>query len=128
MTLIIEKPNADAERTTRTPGSPCRLTVNGYVIWSSTSCGDRPDQSVNTITWLSERSGIASIGVVRSAQYPHPPRRRKAAMTRTRFRRETSISQLIIDVALVAVPIHPGPGRDRERGPVVPGSSRERPA
>src|SRR5438445_9261377 len=72
MTLIIEKPNADAERTTRTPGSPCRLTVNGYVIWSSTSCGDRPDQSENTITWLSERSGIASIGVVRSAQYPQP--------------------------------------------------------
>src|SRR2546427_9971137 len=96
MTLIIEKPNADAERTTRTPGSPCRLTVNGYVIWSSTSCGDRPDQSENTMTWLSERSGIASIGVVRSAQYPQAPISRKSAITMKRFRSATSISQLII--------------------------------
>src|SRR3989442_3087109 len=95
MTLIIEKPNADAERTTRTPGSPCRLTVNGYVIWSSTSCGDRPDQSENTITWLSERSGIASIGVVKSAQYPEAPIKRKSAITMKRFRSATSISQLI---------------------------------
>src|SRR5438093_5548321 len=94
MILIIEKPNADAERTTRTPGSPCRLTVNGYVIWSSTSCGDRPDQSENTITWLSERSGIASIGVVRSAQYPQAPISRKSAITMKRFRSATSISQL----------------------------------
>jgi hypothetical protein len=31
ITLIIEKPNADDERTTRTPGSPWRLTVSGYV-------------------------------------------------------------------------------------------------
>src|SRR5881409_57380 len=95
MTLIIEKPNADAERTTRTPGSPCRLTVNGYVIWSSTSCGDRPDQSENTITWLSERSGMASIGVVKSAQYPQAPMNRKRAITMKRFRSATSISQLI---------------------------------
>ena len=68
MTLIIENPKADDERTTLTPGRPCRLTVSGYVIWSSTSCGERPVQSVKTMTWLSLRSGIASIGVVSSAQ------------------------------------------------------------
>jgi len=27
ITLIIEKPNADDDRTTRTPGRPCKLTV-----------------------------------------------------------------------------------------------------
>jgi hypothetical protein len=50
ITLIIEKPKAGEERTTRTPGRPCRLTVSGYVIWSSTSWGERPAQSVKTIT------------------------------------------------------------------------------
>ncbi len=44
--LIIEKPNAEDERTSLTPASPWRLTVRGYVIWSSTSCGLRPAQSV----------------------------------------------------------------------------------
>src|SRR5579864_813155 len=29
MMLIIENPNADAERTVFTPGRPCRLTVSG---------------------------------------------------------------------------------------------------
>src|SRR5216684_6665509 len=99
MMLIIEKPKAEDERTTRTPGRPCRLTVSGYVIWSSTSWGERPLQSVKTMTWLSERSGIASIGVVRSAQYPQPATSAKNAMTRTRFRSESSISQLIIGSA-----------------------------
>src|SRR5260370_4640975 len=92
----MEKPKAEDDRPTRRPGSPCRLTVSGYVSWSSTSWGERPGQSVKTITWLSERSGIASIGVVRSAQYPQPARSRNAATTRTRFRSEPSINQLII--------------------------------
>jgi len=30
--LVIEKPKADEERTTRTPGNPWRLTVREYVI------------------------------------------------------------------------------------------------
>src|SRR4029453_1751632 len=102
ITLIIEKPKAEEDRTTRTPGRPCRLTVSGEVIWSSTSWGDRPGQSVKTITWLSDRSGIASIGVVSSAQYPQPARSRNAAITRTRFRSEISISQLIIGTGFAA--------------------------
>src|SRR6266705_2362970 len=32
MILTIEKPNAEEDRTVRTPGSPCKLTVSGYVI------------------------------------------------------------------------------------------------
>ncbi len=48
------------------------------------------------MTWLSERSGIASIGVVTSAQYPQPASRAKNAMTRTRFPSDTSISLLIM--------------------------------
>ena len=104
ITLIIEKPNADDDRTTRTPGRPCRLTVSGYVTWSSTSCGERPDQSVKTMTWLSERSGIASIGVVSSAQYPQPPRSRKKATTRNRLRSETWMSRSIIEDAYLVAP------------------------
>jgi hypothetical protein len=68
MTLTIEKLKADEARTTRTPGSPCRLVTSGYVTWSSTSCGERPGQSVKTMTWLSDRSGMASMGVESSAQ------------------------------------------------------------
>src|SRR5713101_9900268 len=96
ITLIIEKPKAEEERTTRTPGNPCRLTVNGYVIWSSISCGERPIQSVKTITWLSDKSGMASIGVVSKAQYPHPPNRRKPIITRNRLRSAASMSQWIM--------------------------------
>ena len=70
MTLTIENPKAEADRTVRTCGRPCRLTVSGYVIWSSTSCGLRPAQSVKTMTWFSLRSGMASMGVRRRAQYP----------------------------------------------------------
>src|SRR5438552_17503229 len=47
------------------------------------------------MTWLSERSGMASIGVVKSAQYPQAPMNRKRAITMKRFRSATSISQLI---------------------------------
>src|SRR5204863_1659051 len=61
-----------------------------------------PVQSVKTMTWLSERSGIASIGVVRSAQYPHPASSANTAMTRTRFLSDTSINQLIIERTLPA--------------------------
>src|SRR4029078_2509041 len=32
MMLIIEKPNAEEERTVFTLGNPCRFTVRGYVI------------------------------------------------------------------------------------------------
>src|SRR5262245_49850510 len=98
MTLIIENPNADEERTTRTPGRPCRLTVSGYVTWSSISCGERPGQSENTITWLSDRSGIASSGVVSKAQYPHAPSSAKTPTTRKRFRSDSSMSRLITDL------------------------------
>src|SRR6266853_1737506 len=107
MTLIIEKPKAEEDRTTRTPGKPCRLTVSGYVIWSSTSWGERPGQSVKTMTWLSDRSGIASIGVDSRAQYPHPATRMKPAMTRNRLRIETPISQLIIAAYLRTPPEPP---------------------
>ena len=78
--------------------------MSGYVTWSSTSCGERPDQSVNTITWLSERSGMASIGVVSSAQYPQAPTRKKTAITRKRFRIDSSINRLITPRSSAASP------------------------
>src|SRR6266849_3325083 len=90
MTKIIENPKAEEERTTLTPGRPWRLTVRGYVIWSSTSCGLRPDQSVNTITWLSLRSGMASIGARSIAHSPQAAMPIQSATTRKRLRSEIS--------------------------------------
>src|SRR5256712_2062205 len=46
------------------------------------------------MTWLSLRSGIASIGVVSSAQYPQAPTSTNRPSTRKRFRSDASISQL----------------------------------
>ncbi len=43
-----------------TSGRPRRAVVNGYVIWSSTSCGLLPGHSVKTICWFSPISGMAS--------------------------------------------------------------------
>jgi hypothetical protein len=63
MIEIIEKPNIDVDRTSTTPGSPISETVSGYVTWSSTSCGERPGQSVKTICWFSPRSGMASTAI-----------------------------------------------------------------
>src|SRR2546428_4648699 len=48
------------------------------------------------MTWLSLRSGIASIGVVSSAQYPQAPTSTNRPSTRKRFRSDASISQLTI--------------------------------
>src|SRR6266850_7290947 len=92
----MEKPNADWDRTTRTPARPCRLVVKGYVTWSSTSCGLCPGQSVKTMTWLSERSGIASIGVARRAHQPQPASAMYTATTRKRLRSDSSMSLLIM--------------------------------
>ena len=58
--------------------------------------GRAPGQSVKTMTWLSDRSGMASIGTVRSAQYPQPATNRKPAMMRNRLRSDTSMSQWIM--------------------------------
>ena len=41
-------------------GTPCSAVTRGKVTWSSTICGERPIHSVKTMTWFSERSGIAS--------------------------------------------------------------------
>ncbi len=59
-------PNIDVPRTFFTFGIPSRLLTSGYVTWSSMICGLRPVHSVNTITWFSDRSGIASIGFCRT--------------------------------------------------------------
>src|SRR5437870_4900267 len=47
------------------------------------------------MTWLSLRSGMASIGVVSSAQYPQAPTSKKKPTTRKRLRSDVSMSQLI---------------------------------
>ena len=54
---------SEEERTALMPARPWSLRDRGYVTWSSISRGERPIQSVNTITWFSDKSGIASTGV-----------------------------------------------------------------
>ncbi len=82
MMVIIEKLNSLDDRTTFTPARPWRFTDSGYVTWSSISCGLRPIQSVKTITWFSERSGMASTGMVIRARAPANPSTSAARMTR----------------------------------------------
>src|SRR4030095_13686667 len=48
------------------------------------------------MTWLSDRSGIASIGVDVSAHHPQPARPRYRTTTRNRFFSATSMSRLIM--------------------------------
>src|SRR5688572_10549003 len=50
------------------------------------------------MTWLSERSGMASMGVVTSAQYPQAPSRTNSAITRKRFLSDSSINQLTMSL------------------------------
>src|SRR3954453_3163911 len=98
MIVIIEKLNSLDDRTTFTPASPCRLTESGYVTWSSISCGLRPIQSVKTITWFSDRSGIASTGVCNSAYKPQIAIPAHARITSHRLRTENSIIFAIISM------------------------------
>src|SRR5688572_1827596 len=60
-------PNCDMPRTTLVFGTFSISVESGYVTWSSTSCGAWPGHSVMTMTWTSDRSGIASTGVVTAA-------------------------------------------------------------
>src|SRR5580765_7249739 len=48
------------------------------------------------MTWLSDRSGIASIGVDVSAHHPQPARTRYTTTTMNRFLNATSMSRLIM--------------------------------
>src|SRR5688500_13448688 len=48
------------------------------------------------MTWLSDRSGIASIGVDVSAHHPQPARPRYRTTTMNRFFSATSMSRLIM--------------------------------
>ena len=63
-------PNIDCALMAWTSGIPCSAVTSGNVTWSSTSLGERPIHSVKTMTWFSERSGIASKEVVRTDQTP----------------------------------------------------------
>src|SRR5213593_430261 len=65
------------------------------------------------MTWLSLRSGMASIGVVSSAQYPQAPTSRKKPTTRKRLRSDVSMSQLI------TCSDTPSPGRNTDSGRCV---------
>ncbi len=60
MTLTNDIPNIDWPRTACTFGAETSALEMGYVTWSSTRSALCPIHSVKTITWTSERSGIAS--------------------------------------------------------------------
>ena len=80
--MIIEKLNSLDDRTTLTPARPWSFDDSGYVTWSSISLGLRPIQSAKTITWFSDRSGIASTGIVSMARTPATASASEARITR----------------------------------------------
>src|SRR4030043_1347209 len=99
---ILEKPNIEKQRIVFTPGTPKSDVVSGYVIWSSTSCGLLPGQSVNTICWFSPMSGIAStatgfLGQNRSSQsngatyIPQPTKNMISSHTTSLFSKQKRI-------------------------------------
>src|SRR5882762_6274725 len=83
-------------RTYCTPGTPRRAVTMGYVTWSSTMSGLRPIHSVEMITWVSDRSGIASSGVSQRARTPNPAATMIAARVSTRFRAHHAMRRSII--------------------------------
>ncbi|MBA7619890.1 hypothetical protein ES703_27232 [subsurface metagenome] len=102
---ILEKPNIELLRIVLTPGMPSRDTVNGYVIWSCTSWGERPIHSVKTICWFSPISGIASTGTGSrgrpqrsqsngATMMPHPTTIIKNSATTNLFSRQKRMSLL----------------------------------
>src|SRR5438874_6340645 len=91
MMLIIEKFGSLDDRIAFTPASPCNCTDSGYVTCSSMSCGLRPIQSAKTMTWFSDRSGMASTGVRSSAHTPQIATPSQARITSQRFRTENSM-------------------------------------
>src|SRR5882762_3598080 len=73
------------------------------------------------MTWLSDRSGIASMGVAASAHQPQPARPRYNATTMKRFFSDSSMSRLIIShytrhavPRRAAIPPGPAPGRTHD--------------
>src|SRR4051812_28453372 len=115
MIVIIEKLNSLDDRTAFTPASPCNCTLSGYVICSSMSCGLRPIQSANTITWFSDRSGIASTGVCSTAYSPQTATPAQAMSTIHRLRTENSMIRAIMCAHSVDVRRCGGRGRRRDR-------------
>src|SRR4051812_31589569 len=91
MMLIIEKFGSLDDRIAFTPASPCNCTDSGYVTCSSMSCGLRPIQSAKTITWFSDKSGMASTGVRSSAHTPQIATPAQTRITSQRFRTENSM-------------------------------------
>src|SRR5689334_239852 len=59
------------------------------------SCGLRPIQSAKTITWFSDRSGIASTGVCSTAYKPHSAIPSQTRITSQRLRTENSMMREI---------------------------------
>jgi len=67
------------------------------VTWSSTTWGAWPGYSVKTITWTSERSGIASRGVLTIAYRPQPITATVARPIRKGLRAEPSMMRRSTD-------------------------------
>ena len=123
MIVIIEKLNSLDDRTTFTPASPWSFDDSGYVTWSSISWGLRPIQSAKTMTWFSDRSGMASTGIVIMARTPAIAIASEARMTRYRLR----IDHSMIDSIMALAPSGSVPMGDRVRL-VTPIGSARRPA
>ena len=85
----------DSPRTNFTLGAAMKRVEIGYVTWSSTRSGERPCQSVEMMTCVSLRSGIASSGVRRSAQIDAETARMPRMKTRKGLRALVSMIRSI---------------------------------
>ena len=65
------------------------------MIWSSTRSGLLPGHSVKMITWVSERSGIASSGAPRSEYQPHTAIAATKSTVKNGLRAEVAMIQAI---------------------------------
>ena len=61
------------------------------MTWSSITCGLRPIHSVKTMTWFSDKSGIASIGFCLMLKMPQANKQAAIIRTMNRFRNDNEI-------------------------------------
>src|SRR3954447_17064362 len=115
MIVIIEKFGSLDDRIVFTPARPWSCTLSGYVTCSSMSWGVRPIQSANTITWFSDKSGIASTGVCTSAYPPPTATPSHSRITSQRLRTEYSMIRAIMGSRRFFHEGHEGHEEDKDK-------------
>jgi hypothetical protein len=86
MSVTIEIPSFEMDRTCVSPGAPAIARSTGCVICASTSVAEREGARVTTWTWTFVTSGTASMASFREAKMPIAITKSVARMARSGFR------------------------------------------